>query len=332
MINVEELKSIPKVELHCHLDGSVSYEYLKTQSDLQNTILKWDKISVDESCNSLNDYLKSFDEILKVMQTSQSLTDGVIDVVGQAKEDGVKYIELRFAPTLHTQKGLSINTILNSVCKGAEIAENHHNVITRIIVCGMKYQSNHEIIKIFKNILSSKHLQKYIVGVDLAGGENDDSMENFKDAIEYAKRNKLNITLHAGECGCIKNVFDSIKMGASRIGHGVALFKDINKIKELQHKNILLEICPKSNIQTKAINDIKDLNLKLLSTLHIPYLINTDNRTVTRTTLIQEYCYLLENKIITIGEIKRINKNAILYSFISNSERNMLINKYFCEI
>ncbi|UMT78926.1 adenosine deaminase [Staphylococcus roterodami] len=327
MTDKSKIASIPKIELHCHLDGSVSYGFLKKQSYDQNIDIDFNKVMVSRYCENLDQYLESFDEILKVMQTENSLVDSVIDVVQQANNDGIKYMEIRFAPKLHTQKGLSILEVLLSVCKGVKIAESKYDVITRLIICGMKHHSNIQNIEIFKNIMENKELKKLIVGVDLAGSEEDNSIEKHKVAIEFARNNNLNITLHAGECGCAKNVYDSVKLGAKRIGHGVALFKNKDDIKDFAKSNVLLEICPKSNLQTKAIKSLNELDLPLLRKYQIPYLINTDNRTVTGTTLIKEYEMLLENNLISIEEIKRVNKEAISFSFISETEIEMLKTK-----
>ncbi|MCI2773598.1 adenosine deaminase [Staphylococcus petrasii] len=328
MIDVEELIAIPKIELHCHLDGSVSYEYLKRQAELQHIDIDFNKVSAKEECENLAEYLTCFDEILKVMQTKGSLTESVIDVANQAQKDGIKYIELRFASKFHTQKNMSIRDTLEAVCKGAEIAESEYSIMVRILVCGMKHHSNEENINIFKQIHDTELLKKYIVGVDLAGGEDDDSMSQQAEAIQYAKDKELNITLHAGECGCIKNIYDAVKMGAKRIGHGVALFNDKEQLNHFQNSKALLEICPRSNVQTKAISHIKEIDLDSLKRLNIPYLINTDNRIVTQTNLIKEYLTLLENNLITIEEIKRINKEAIDYAFINRFDKREILKNW----
>ncbi|GGG88947.1 adenosine deaminase [Staphylococcus pragensis] len=328
MVNIEELIAIPKIELHCHLDGSVSYEYLKKQAELQHLDLDFNKVSASEECEDLAEYLTCFDEILKAMQTEESLTESVIDVVNQAQRDGIKYIELRFAPKFHTQKDMSIRDALEAVCKGAEFAESEYSIMVRILVCGMKHHSNEENINIFKQIHDTDLLKKYIVGVDLAGGEDDNSMSQHAEAIQYAKDKELNITLHAGECGCIKNIYDAVKMGAKRIGHGVALFNDKEQLNHFQNSNVLLEICPRSNVQTKAINHIKEIDLGSLKRLNIPYLINTDNRIVTQTNLIKEYLTLLENGMITTEEIKRINREAIEYAFIDSFDKKEILKNW----
>ena len=119
------LKQIPKLELHCHLDGSVSIEYLKSQSESQQVGIDIEKVTVEQDCQSLAEYLQSFDEILKVMQTQESLIEAVIDVARQANEDGVKYIEIRFAPAFHQDFGLKTIEILDMVCEGAQLSLIH---------------------------------------------------------------------------------------------------------------------------------------------------------------------------------------------------------------
>lgn len=325
------IKEIPKIELHCHLDGSVSQTYIQSQANEQNIAIDMTKISANAQCQSLDEYLRCFDEILKVMQTSKSLSDSVIDVVSQAHHDGVKYIELRFAPKFHMDQGLSLSEVLNAVVQGAVQAEHQYPVIVRLLVCGMKHHSNAENIEVFKQIHTQPSIQKYIVGVDLAGGEEDEAMMQFAECIEYAQTHNMNLTLHAGECGCNKNVYDAIKMGAQRIGHGVSSIKDVQLLETLKKEDVLLEICPCSNLQTKAIRHISEINLPLLKKLDIPFLINTDNRGVTQTNLIREYTLLLENELLTMEDIATINRRALKYAFVESEVKAQLMNRYFNE-
>ncbi|HDD0309468.1 TPA: adenosine deaminase [Staphylococcus aureus] len=309
------IRNIPKVELHCHLDGSVSKEYIKWQSLLQNIEIDLNKAEVKSDNKSLEEYLQCFDEILKVMQTTSSIENAVIDVAKQAIKDGIVYIELRFAPLFHIKKGLDVVEVLAAFCKGADYVEKHFDITVRGIICGMKHHSLADNIHLFEYLKEKEEYNNYIVGVDLAGAEEKFPIEIHSKAIQYAKSLGLNITLHAGECNCIKNVYDSISLGAKRIGHGVASFNDDNLLKLLSREKIMLEICPKSNLQTKAIQDIRELDLSKLLLMNVPFIINTDNRTVTNTTLVEEYKLLLDNDLITIEEIELINKKAIDYVF-----------------
>lgn len=323
------VREIPKIELHCHLDGSVSLAYIQAQAEEQNIAIDIDKISADAQCQSLVEYLVCFDEILKVMQTEKSLVDSVVDVVSQAHHDGIKYIELRFAPKLHLDKGLSVLEVISAAVQGAIKAEATYPVVVRLLVCGMKHHSNEENIEVFQHILEHPSLQEYVVGVDLAGGEDDNTMPEFADSIAFAKAHQLNLTLHAGECGCNKNVYDAIKLGARRVGHGVSSIKDAQLLETLKTEDVLLEICPCSNLQTKAIQHISEIDIPLLKKLDVPFLINTDNRGVTQTNLVQEYLLLLDNQLLTLEDIPVINKRALKYAFVEPEIKSQLIETYF---
>ncbi|MGS3957753.1 adenosine deaminase [Staphylococcus pseudintermedius] len=326
-----ELKGIPKLELHCHLDGSVSLEYLEKQSQQQGIPIQMDKVTVDQHCQSLAEYLQSFDEILKVMQTRISLIDAVVDVAEQAVHDGVKYIEIRFAPAFHQGQGLEIDDILTAVCKGASLAEQTFGIKVRMLVCGMKHHSDEMNQAIFDSLRDDETLEAYIVGVDLAGDEAASPTTEHEALIQYAQQQGLNITLHAGECGCAKNVYDAVRFGAQRIGHGVAALQDEDVLATVKAKDVLLEFCPKSNLQTKAIKSLDSLDLQRLLKENIAFLINTDNRTVTQTNLLDEYALLLEHKLLNWADIVRINFKAIDYTFANSSTKQWLKQQFEVE-
>ncbi|EJM2452032.1 adenosine deaminase [Staphylococcus pseudintermedius] len=326
-----ELKGIPKLELHCHLDGSVSLEYLEKQSQQQGIPIQMDKVTVDQHCQSLAEYLQSFDEILKVMQTRISLIDAVVDVAEQAVHDGVKYIEIRFAPAFHQGQGLEIDDILTAVCKGASLAEQTFGIKVRMLVCGMKHHSDEMNQAIFDSLRDDETLEAYIVGVDLAGDEAASPTTEHEALIQYAQQQGLNITLHAGECGCAKNVYDAVRFGAQRIGHGVAALQDEDVLATVKAKDVLLEFCPKSNLQTKAIKSLDSLDLQRLLKENIAFLINTDNRTVTQTNLLDEYALLLEHKLLNWEDIVRINFKAIDYIFANSSTKQWLKQQFEVE-
>lgn len=327
-----ELREIPKLELHCHLDGSVSLKYLEHQSQQQGVSIQMDKVTVDQHCQSLAEYLQSFDEILKVMQTRTSLIDAVVDVAEQATQDGVKYIEIRFAPAFHQAQGLQIPEILTAVCEGATVAEHTFDIKVRMLVCGMKHHSDEMNRAIFDSLRDHKTLEDYIVGVDLAGDEAASPTTEHEALIQYAQQQGLNITLHAGECGCAKNVYDAVRFGAQRIGHGVAAFKDDDVLAAVKAQDVLLEFCPQSNLQTKAIESLERLDLQRLLKENIAFLINTDNRTVTQTNLLDEYALLLEHKLLNWEDIAHINLKAVDYTFAHADTKQWLKQQFEVEV
>lgn len=315
----QQLYTIPKIELHCHLDGSVSIALLKQLALEQDISLNEQNLQVDHNCENLEDYLCCFDEIQKVLQTADSLRRSVVDVASQAVQDNVKYIEIRFAPLFHMEKGLSINETIQAVIEGAKQAMSEYDITINILVCAMRQHSNEVNIDLFNHLLQVD--DKRIVGIDFAGPEAAFPPESIQEAAQYGVEKGLNLTLHAGECGCIHNVVESIKLGAKRIGHGVAINNDEQVLEEVKAQQVLLEICPRSNLQTQAIKDVAELNLPYLMSKNVPFLINTDNRTVTQTTLIAEYDLLVKAQQLTMKDIETINYNAVDHTFLSMEDK-----------
>ncbi len=319
------IQDISKVELHCHLDGSVSSGLIKQLAAEQQIPLIEDNLIVSEACESLDEYLQCFDEILKVLQTTDSLKRAVVDVVNQADRDNVKYIEIRFAPMLHMEKGLGLPEIFEAVEAGVETAVASTGIKVNLLVCAMR-QQDATVNTVLFDYLQQRNSQ-FVCGIDFAGPEAPFPPNTIETQIEYGVNKGFNLTLHAGECGCMHNVMESIRLGAKRIGHGVAINQDEVALQEVKAQNILLEMCPKSNIQTKAIQDLSDLNLPYLLQEEIPFLINTDNRTVTQTSLNEEYQLLLEHHLITLDQIETINQNAINFAFLPENERQHIKSK-----
>ncbi|MBM6629522.1 adenosine deaminase [Mammaliicoccus vitulinus] len=322
------VNNISKTELHCHLDGSVSIELIQQLARDQQVNINIEDIQVDQACESLDEYLKSFDTILKVLQTKDSLEKAVIDVAQQAHHDNIKYIEIRFAPLFHMDKGLNLKEILEAVNNGANKAESLYQIKVNMLVCGMRHHENKTNIDLFTEVNALKNETRHVVGFDFAGPEEAFPTSAIQEAIQYSNHSSSHLTLHAGECGCIHNIIEGIELGARRIGHGVAAISDNTALEYIKNRNVLLEICPTSNLQTKAIQTLDELNIRKLIEQDIPFNINTDNRTVSSTNLNTEYELLYNHNLMTIDEIKDINIKAIEHAFLSDNEKENLKSKY----
>ncbi|PTI28190.1 adenosine deaminase [Mammaliicoccus vitulinus] len=322
------VNNISKTELHCHLDGSVSIELIQQLAREQQVNINIEDIQVDQACESLDEYLKSFDTILKVLQTKGSLEKAVIDVAQQSHHDNIKYIEIRFAPLFHMDKGLNLKEILEAVNNGATKAESLYQIKVNMLVCGMRHHENKTNIDLFTEVNALKNESRHVVGFDFAGPEEAFPTSAIQEAIQYSNHSNSHLTLHAGECGCIHNIIEGIELGARRIGHGVAAISDDTALEYIKNRNVLLEICPTSNLQTKAIQTLAELNIRKLIEQDIPFNINTDNRTVSSTNLNTEYELLYNHNLMTIDEIKDINIKAIEHAFLSDNEKENLKSKY----
>ena len=324
----EIVAKLPKIELHCHLDGSVSVETLMKISEKQNDNRFGDTehlrtlVTAPQECKNLADYLTCFDTILPFLQTEEALEMAALDVIRQAAQEGVAYIEIRFAPTQHQERGLTLVQVVTAVLKGLNAGEKQYGVKSNALLCGMRHDEQKKIEEVVH--LAKQFQRKGVVAFDLAGDEAAYPPRDFGEPLALANQLNIPLTLHAGECSCGKNVADSVSLGAQRIGHGIAL-KDTPEFFELLcQKDILLEMCPTSNIQTKTVASITDYPFRQFLNQGLKVCINTDNRTVSDTTLIDEYMKLSNWYQLTYAEMAQLNHYAVDGAFISDQEKDTL--------
>ncbi|MBO0411288.1 adenosine deaminase [Enterococcus hulanensis] len=322
----EMIRSLPKIELHCHLDGSVQIKTLEKLAVKAGVPLEsLTKVIAPKKCQHLKEYLESFDCILPLLQSEENLAIAAYDLIEQASEDNICYLEIRFAPLLHQEHGLSIEQILRAVCHGIQLAQEQFAVQTNLLISALRHHSaaaNKQLIDAIKQLNSEK-----IVGFDFAGDEQAVTNETIKATADYMLASGLELTLHSGECGCAQNVVEAIRLGASRIGHGVAIKDDPATMDCCAEKGTLLELCPTSNIQTNAIKEWTDYPLRTFLEHHVKCCINTDNRTVSQTTLTEEYSLLAKYCQLSYPEMKTLNLNAIEGAFASPRLKEQLTKR-----
>jgi len=329
------VKKLPKVELHCHLGGSYNIDSLNgiimDQSDISLSNFKA-KAKIQSTCSSLDEYLQPFPLLLKHLQTEETLEMAAYDVLLQAADENIIYIEIRFAPILHCEKGLDFNAIIRAVLRGIKKGEKDFNIKAGIILCLMRGQSYDNNLRTVET--AHKFNEQGIVGVDLAGSEAQYPPELYASLFHIALEYGLQITIHAGENGPANNVKTAIEMGASRIGHGIALKDNKEMCVLCAEKNVLLELCPTSNLQTKASDSLQTYPFQLFIQEGIPISINTDNRTVSDTTLTKELL-LLSKLGLNYASMKHLTIDALKHAFLSDSEKHRLlqgVNKSYAEV
>ena len=323
---------VAKIELHCHLDGSLrpsSVLDLLRKKGLDGGINEdniGELLKVEGDCDSLVTYLEKFDLPLIVMQDAESLERLSYEVFEDAYRENVAYLELRFAPVLHTREGLGQDEIIASVISGMNRAKSTYNIEGNIIVCCMKNLSEQAAIDTIN--AGYKYLGKGLVGVDLAGPEDEGFAQKFINAMSLARNMGYNITIHAGEAGSGQNVLDSIQvLGAQRIGHGVNLYQSEKAYKLVKEKNINLEVCPTSNLQTKAVKALEKHPAIYYYTNGISISINTDNRTVSNTSLTDELDMVGKVLSIDMTSYKKLYESAVEASFADKETKDKLINR-----
>lgn len=319
-----------KVILHLHLDGSLRPETVYELAKKDGINLPTDNIdelkkhlTVDDNNTDLMEYLKRFDLPLKVMQNKSNLARIAYELVEDLHNEGVIYAEIRFAPILHTEKGLTMEEVVKAVLDGIGIANLKYGIETRILLCAMRHQDPKFAMPLVE--LAKNHHSLGVVGLDLAGNEKDFPVEIFKEFFKKAGHLDVPFTIHAGEADGAKSVLDSINIGAKRIGHGVRAMEDEDLLKRIVDENIVLEFCPISNIQTNVLKDFNDYPIKRFLDMGIKVSLNPDNRTVSSTNFDKEAELIIKRFNITDKDILTLNKNAIYGAFIEEELKNRLL-------
>lgn len=318
------------IDLHLHLDGSLSIEDLQFLAERNNVELSDDfpsDVFVPIGCKSLEEYLTCFDLPVSLLQDEFSIAYAVKSLVNRLYESGYIYAEIRFAPQLHTQKGMSQEDAVLSAVSGLKSAlKDKVGFDANLILCCMRQadeQTNMETIRIAEKFVGNK-----VVSVDLAGPEKFLTGDHYTALFDEAKAHNLNITIHAGEACGSKEVIRAVDLlHAQRIGHGVHLNLTMENIRKMIDKRIVFEFCPTSNLQTTSLEDYDKVPLKEFDRFGIMVTINSDNMTVSNTDVLKEYRRLYKVFKLQKHEVRHFLMNSINASFTSCETKAMLINE-----
>ena len=310
-----DFHSLAKTELHCHLDGSLSLPTIRQLAAMANIDLPASDeelkhhVTAPAHCENLLDYLEAFDYIRPLLQTKEALTLAAYDVAKQAALENVVYIEVRFAPELSMDQGLTVPETIDAVCEGLRQAQDEFGIVAKALVCGMR-QSDQELTS---RILaeSNQVRDQDFVGFDFA----------------QVKSYNRPMTLHAGECHCPANVAQSMAYGIKRNGHVTLLADEQELLKEFVKNGVTGELCLTSNLQTKAAATVADFPYLKMKEAQAHISINTDNRTVSDTDLTKEYALYHRHFHTTPADFYQHNVDAIQASFASDEEKQDLLTK-----
>ena len=332
------LKRLPKVELHCHLDGSLR---VPTILDLA----KKDKVTLTTSSSeelskllvigktrgSLEDYIKRFDITLSVMQTPAALRRTAYELIEDVAKENVRYIEIRYSPILHTEKGMSLGESVEAVREGLQRGRKDFGVESGIIVCGIRNISAAASLKLAD--LTVRYKNKGVVGFDLAGAEENFPAKDHQEAFYMILNNNINATIHAGEAYGPSSIHQAIHhCGAHRIGHGTRLKENKDLMNYVNDHRITLEVCLTSNWQTRSIRSLKYHPLKYYYDQGIRVTLNTDNRLMSGTTLTKEF--LLAHKLFgfKLHDFREMIIMAMKSAFLPYGERKQMIRNIADEL
>ena len=326
------LKLMPKTDLHVHLDGSLRITTLLNLARQQNVDLPTSnqatlkKILVPGMrCKSLEEYLRPFEIVLKVLQTEEALSTVAFELAEDSARENVWYLEVRFSPVLHTNNGLKATLIIDAVLDGLKRAEKKYNIKTGIIVCGMRNISPETSMMIAELAIANKN--RGLVGFDHAGMEESYPAKHHREAFYRILNNNVNCTAHAGEAYGPESIHQAIHYcGAHRIGHGTRLIEDGDLLNYVNDHRIPLEICLTSNIQTKAAASYEKHPLKFYYDFGLRLTINTDNRLISNTTVTKELALAARYAQLNMNDIKTLIIGGFKSTFLPMREKAIMLS------
>jgi adenosine deaminase len=307
---LEFFQQLPKSDLHVHLDGSLRLATILELASEQGVDLPARDqeglrraMNLGQNCGSLVEYLKAFDVTLKVMQTEEALFRVAYELGEDCAKEKVRYMEVRYAPMLHTRRGLRLTNVVEAVLAGLRAARESVGIEANLILCGIRNISPDSSLEMAE--LAVAYKGRGVVGFDLAGAEYDHPAKHHRAAFQLVRDNNINCTIHAGEAYGPESIAQALHVcGAHRIGHGCRLREDGDLLHYVNDHRIPLEVCPSSNVQTGAVKDLSRHPLKLYLDLGLRVTVNTDNRLVTDTTVSREL-WLCHSKMgMSLDDIK----------------------------
>jgi adenosine deaminase len=337
-VTLELIEQLPKADLHVHLDGSLRLSTILDLAESERVDLPASDpgslrsaMRLGESCGSLVEYLKAFDVTLRVMQSEESLRRIAYELAEDAARENVRYMEVRYAPMLHTRRGLKLTNVVESVLEGLRVAQEKHGIESNVIICGIRNVSAEHSLEMAE--LAVAYKGRGVVGFDLAGAEYDHPAKHHRAAFQLVRDNNINVTIHAGEAYGPESIAQAIHVcGAHRIGHGCRLRENGDLLHYVNDHRMPLECCPSSNVQTGAIRNLESHPVKLYKDLGLRVTVNTDNRLVTDTTVSKELWLCHTRMGLNLTDIRQIILNGFKSAFLPFHVKQQYLRKVSDEL
>ncbi|QXV59869.1 adenosine deaminase [Amycolatopsis sp. TNS106] len=341
------LARAPKVLLHDHLDGGLrpatvaelaeqtGYRALPTSDPVE--LGRWFRDAADSG--SLVSYLETFAHTCGVMQTEEALVRVAAEAVEDLAADGVVYAEVRYAPELFVERGLSLDAVVEAIQAGfaegeRRVADGGGRIRVGTLLCAMRQHAR--ALEIAG--LAVRYRDAGVVGFDIAGPEDGFPPTRNLDAFEFLRTNNAHFTIHAGEAFGLASIWEAIQhCGAERLGHGVRIVDDIKTDSDgtvhlgrlaayVRDRRIPLEICPTSNVQTGAARSIGEHPFGLLARLRFRVTVNTDNRLMSGCSMTSEFAALSDAFGYGVADLEWFTINAMKSAFLDFDQRLDIIN------
>jgi len=340
---LDEIRRAPKVLLHDHLDGGLrpatiielaaeqGHHGLPT-TDVDD-LARW--FTRGASRNDLVLYLETFAHTVGVMQTRDALVRVARECAEDLADDGIVYAEVRFAPELHIEQGLTLDEVVDAALEGFRAGSEGRAITVGTLLTAMRTAANsREIAE-----LAVRHRDEGVVGFDIAGKEAGYPPSRHLDAFQFVQRENFHITIHAGEAFGLPSIWEALQIcGAERLGHGVRIIDDITVEPEgeahlgrlaafVRDRRIPLEMCPTSNVNTGVCDTVADHPIGLLAKLRFRVTVNTDNRLMSDVTLSGEMAALVDAFDYGWRDLEWLTINAMKSAFWPFEKRLALIDE-----
>ncbi|GAA1773489.1 adenosine deaminase [Streptomonospora arabica] len=347
-MTLDDIRRAPKVLLHDHLDGGLRPEtvvelakaagYTGLPASDAAELGAWFRDASDSG--ALERYLETFSHTVAVMQTREALERVAAECAEDLAADGVVYAEVRYAPELHLEQGLSLDEVVEAVLEGFRTGQERAAAAGRPIIVGTLLTAmRHAARSLEIAELAVRYRDVGVVGFDIAGAEAGHPPTRHLDAFEYMRRENAHFTIHAGEAFGLPSIWEALQWcGADRLGHGVRIVDDVQRpdadgkvemgrlAQYVRDQRVPLEMCPSSNVQTGAAPSIAEHPIGMLRDLRFRVTVNTDNRLQSGTTLSEEFAKLSAAFGYGWDDLQWFTVNAMKSAFLPFDERLSLIN------
>lgn len=332
-VTPELVRAMPKTDLHCHLDGSLRLSTILELAQHDRVKLPADDeaglsaaLHIGQVCRDLVEYLHAFDVTTAVLQTEHALERAAFELAEDAWNEGVWHLEVRYAPNLHTRRGLSLARIVEAVLAGLGRAERTYGISTGVIVCGIRNIDPRESFRLAQ--LAVAYKGRGVVAFDLAGGEDGNPAKRHAESFALVLANNMNTTVHAGEAYGPESIQQALHFcGAHRIGHGTRLAEDGDLLAYVTDHRVPLEVCLSSNMQTSVVTDLRTHPLRLYYDLGVRVSVNTDNRLITDTTVTKELLLAHQNLGFTLEDLKVLVVQGFKSAFLPYRKKRELLRR-----
>ena len=328
------VQAMPKAELHLHLDGclrpvtAIELAHAAGIDAPQTWRGMFDRLVAPAHPGSQAELLKSFELPLQLMQTSEALARITRELVEDKAADRVQYMEIKWAPAFHLERGLTLTEVIDTVAQAAAAAAQRHDVVVRLTVVALRSADPATNVEVARAAVAA-HAQG-VTGFDLAGFEaaHPDPTVH-ADAFEAARAGGLGITVHTGELpddGAL--VWRALEVNPDRIAHGASAIADPGLVAELARRGVTLDLCPTSNVQAGTVAELAQHPLVQLLRSGVPVTINTDDTTISDVTLSEEMLSCIELLGLSLPELWRCTMHALAVAFVEEPTRAQLVQRF----